>query len=94
MSYPGEPDKEKGNVMSFSSPERLKQFIQRLEKLEEEKAAVAEHIKETFAEAKGEGFDVPTLKKVLRLRKMKPEDVDEQENLLVTYMNALAQTGA
>lgn len=69
--------------------ERLKSFIERLENLEEEKREVGEQIKEVFAEAKGEGFDVKIMRQLLKLRKMKPHDRSEQEELLDVYKAAI-----
>lgn len=69
--------------------ERLKSFIERVEKLEEEKSEIQEQIKEVLGEAKGEGFDVKVIRQLLRLRKMKPHDRAEQEELLETYKAAI-----
>jgi uncharacterized protein (UPF0335 family) len=69
--------------------ERLKSFIERIERLEEEKRALAEDIKEVFSEAKGVGFDVRTMRQILKLRRMDQDDLDEQEALLDTYKRAL-----
>jgi uncharacterized protein (UPF0335 family) len=69
--------------------DRLKSFIERIERLEEEKRALAEDVKEVFAEAKGTGFDVKIMRQILKLRKMDKDDVDEQEALLDVYMRAL-----
>ena len=69
--------------------ERLRSFIERVERLEEEKSEVQEQIKEVLSEAKGEGFDVKILRQLLRLRKMKPHDRAEQEELLETYKAAI-----
>ncbi len=69
--------------------ERLRSFIERVEKLEEEKLEVQEQIKEVLGEAKGEGFDVKIIRQLIRLRKMKPHDRAEQEELLETYKAAL-----
>jgi uncharacterized protein (UPF0335 family) len=69
--------------------ERLRSFIERVEKLEEEKSEVQEQIKEVLGEAKGEGFDVKIIRQLLRLRKMKPHDRAEQEELLETYKAAI-----
>jgi uncharacterized protein (UPF0335 family) len=71
------------------SAEHLKQFIERLERLEEEKKNIAEDIKEVFAEAKGTGFDVKTIRQVLRIRKIEANEREEQEFLLDTYCRAL-----
>ena len=69
--------------------ERLKSFIERIERLEEEKKGIADDIKDVFAEAKGTGFDVKIMRQVLRLRKMEANDRQEQEELLDVYMRAL-----
>jgi uncharacterized protein (UPF0335 family) len=69
--------------------ERLKSFIERVERLEEEKRALAEDIKEVYAEAKGVGFDIKTMRQIVKIRRMDQEDIDEQEALLDTYKRAL-----
>jgi len=69
--------------------DRLKSFIERLENLEDEKRELAEQIKDVFAEAKGEGYDIKTMRSLLKLRKMKPHDRSEQEELLEVYKAAI-----
>ena len=69
--------------------DRLKSFIERIERLEEEKAALLADIKEIYSEAKGTGFDVQTMRKVISLRKMEENDRQEAEFLLDTYLSAL-----
>jgi uncharacterized protein (UPF0335 family) len=69
--------------------ERLKSFIERVERLEEEKRALAQDIKEVYAEAKGVGFDTKTMRQIVKLRKMDQDEVDEQEALLDVYKRAL-----
>ena len=71
------------------SSERLRSFIKRLEKLEEDKAAVGEDIKEVYAEAKGTGFDTKIIRKIISIRKMEVEQRREQEELLELYKAAL-----
>jgi uncharacterized protein (UPF0335 family) len=68
---------------------QLRSIIERIERLEEEKKEVAEQIKEVFAEAKGNGFDTKTLRKVITLRKKAQEERDEEEAMLDLYMHAL-----
>ena len=82
---------EKKRIMADSgvAAERLAGFIERLERLEDEKRDVADQIRDVFAEAKGEGFDVKTMRQVLKLRRMKPHDRSEQEELLEVYKAAL-----
>ncbi len=69
--------------------ERLRSFLERVERLEEEKSTIAGDIKEVFAEAKGEGYDTKTLRKVIRLRKMDRAKREEEEALLELYISAL-----
>ena len=69
--------------------ERLKSFIERIERLEEEKKALAEDIKEVFAEAKGVGFDVKTMRQIIKIRRLDQDELDEQEALLDVYKRAL-----
>ncbi len=69
--------------------DHLRVFIERIERLEEEKAALLADIREVYAEAKGTGFDVKTLRSVVRLRKQDNSERYEQQALLDTYMHAL-----
>jgi uncharacterized protein (UPF0335 family) len=69
--------------------DRLKSFIERIERLEEEKRALSEDIKEVFAEAKGTGFDTKIIRQILKIRKMDKDELDEQEALLDVYKRAL-----
>ncbi|MCP5322448.1 MAG: DUF2312 domain-containing protein [Candidatus Paracaedibacteraceae bacterium] len=67
----------------------LKNLIERIEKLEQEKANLAEHIREVYAEAKSSGFDTKVMRQVLKLRKMDLQEAQEQEELLDIYRAAL-----
>jgi uncharacterized protein (UPF0335 family) len=69
--------------------ERLRAFVERVERLEEEKAALVADIKEVYAEAKGVGFDVKILRKIIGLRKLDKSDRQEQEEVLAIYLRAL-----
>ena len=69
--------------------ERLRQFIERIERLEDEKKAMAADIRDVFAEAKAVGFDVKVMREVLKLRRMDKDDKDAREALLETYLHAL-----
>jgi uncharacterized protein (UPF0335 family) len=69
--------------------DRLKSFIERIERLEEERRALGNDIKEVYAEAKGTGFDAKIMRQVIRLRRMDKDDLDEQESLLDVYKRAL-----
>lgn len=69
--------------------DQLRSIIDRVERLEEEKKEVAEQIKEVFAEAKANGFDTKTLRKVISLRKKALEERQEEEAMLDLYLHAL-----
>lgn len=71
------------------SGQRLKAFIERIERLEEEKAGLAEDIKDIFAEAKGVGFDTKIIRKILKLRKMDAEKRREEDELVELYKAAI-----
>jgi uncharacterized protein (UPF0335 family) len=69
--------------------EQLRTFIERIERLEEEKKDVQEQIKEVFSEAKGVGFDARIMRQLLRLRRLRDADRSEQEELLEIYKTAI-----
>ena len=71
------------------SAEQLRLLIERIERLEEEKAGIGEDIKEVYGEAKATGFDVKIIRQIVRLRKLEKHQLDEQDALLDTYRNAL-----
>ena len=68
---------------------QLKSIIERVERLEEEKKEIAEQIKEVYAEAKANGFDAKTIRKVVSLRRKPTEEREEEEALLDLYLSAL-----
>lgn len=68
---------------------RLRSFVERIERLEEEKKEVADQIKEVFAELKGEGFDASAIRAILKRRKQDPDDIAEQEAIIDLYMSAI-----
>jgi uncharacterized protein (UPF0335 family) len=72
--------------------EQLRAFIERIERLEEEKKDVQEQMKEVFSEAKGSGFDVRIMRQLLRLRKLRDVDRSEQEELLEIYKTAIGMS--
>ncbi|MEQ8603349.1 MAG: DUF2312 domain-containing protein [Marivibrio sp.] len=76
-------------VSETPTGQRLRSFIERVERLEEEKKGLADDIKEVYAEAKAQGFDVKTMRKIVSLRKKDPDDRAEEDALLDTYMSAL-----
>ncbi len=73
--------------------DRLRAFIERIERLEEEKAALTADIREVYAEAKSTGFDTKALRTIIRMRKQDDHERMEQEALLATYMHALGMIG-
>ena len=87
----GQPE-AKGKVAGTGGPiarDQLRSIVERIERLEEEKQALADDIKEVYAEAKGSGFDTRIMRQVIRLRRMDKDDLDEQETLLDVYKRAL-----
>ncbi len=73
--------------------DQLKAFVERVERLEEEKKAISDDIRDVYAEAKGNGFDIKTLRVVVRLRKQDVNERKEQEAILETYLHALGMLG-
>ena len=69
--------------------DRLRLLIERIERLEEEKKAISDDIKDVFTEAKAVGYDAKIMKQIIRLRKMQPDDRREMETLLDLYKSAL-----
>ena len=74
-----------GNVAA----DQLRLFIERIERLEEEKKGIADDVKDVYAEAKATGYDTKTMRAIVRLRKMEKHTRDEMDALLETYRNAL-----
>ncbi len=85
-----------GNIKSAfdrTAKDQLKAFVERVERLEEEKKALADDIRDVFAEAKGNGFDVKALRTVIKLRRQDINERKEAEAILETYMAALGMLG-
>mgnify|MGYP003577939475 CR=1 FL=1 len=78
-------------VLNSTAQSQPKTIIERIERLEEDKAAVANDLKEVFAEAKGNGFDTKTLRKVVRWRKQDRAKRQEEEQLLDLYLSAIGE---
>ena len=79
------------DVLNSATQGRLRTIVERLERLEEDKQAIMADQKEVFAEAKGEGYDVKTLRKVLRIRKQDLAKRQEEEAILDLYLSALGE---
>ena len=77
------------NDVAGVAGDRLRSFIERIERLEEEKATLSEDIKEVYSEAKGTGFDVKIMRQIIRLRKMESGDRNEMEEILDVYKREL-----
>lgn len=86
MTAPGHNSKARVGGVAV---EQLRSTIQRVENLEEEKAALAADIRDVFTEAKGHGFDVAAIRKIIKLRKLDESEREEQETVLDTYKRAL-----
>ncbi len=71
--------------------ERLRSFVQRIERLEEDKAALGHDLREVYSEAKGEGFDTKVLRKLISLRKRDARERREEDELLELYLSALGE---
>ncbi|MGD9829168.1 MAG: DUF2312 domain-containing protein [Hyphomicrobiaceae bacterium] len=76
-------------TLQASAQNQLRQLVEKIERLEEEKAALAGDVRDVFNEAKSMGFDVKVLRQIIRLRKKSKTDRDEEEAILETYMHAL-----
>ena len=73
--------------------DHLRAFVERIERLEEEKKAISDDVRDVYAEAKANGFDVKALRSVVRLRKQDVDERKEQEAILETYLHALGMLG-
>lgn len=72
-----------------NSNEQLKSIVERIERLEEDKKAISDDIRDVYAESKGNGFDVKALRTIVRMRKQDTVEREQQEALLESYMHAL-----
>jgi len=79
--------------MANTTDDRLRLLIERIERLEEEKKGIAEDVRDVYAEAKAVGYDAPTMRKVIKLRKQQPDERSEAAVLLETYASALGMQG-
>ncbi len=91
---PASAAEEKEQASTRFAKDQLKAFVERIEKLEEEKKDVSDDIRNVYAEAKANGFDVKALRQIVKLRKIEPTEREEQDAILETYMNALGRLKA
>ena len=82
-------DTTEGNTVGGIPADHLRSYVERIERLEEEKAALAADIKDVYSEAKSSGFDSKILRQIIRLRKKEKEELQEEEHLLELYRAAL-----
>jgi len=87
-AFPNDNDQAKDDEQGVAG-KRLKSFLERIERLEEEKSALADDIKEVYAEAKGVGFEAKIMRRIIKLRKMDIEKRREEDELLNLYMSAI-----
>ena len=80
---------EKEQPATRFAKDQLKAFVERIERLEEEKKATSDDIRDVYAEAKGTGFDTRALRTIVRMRKMDTDERREQQEVLDTYLHAL-----
>ena len=91
MSDVTDQDQEQDTDVGGIAADRLRSIIERVERLEEERKALADDIKDIFGEAKSAGFDVKVIRQIIRQRKQEPAEVEEQETLLDLYRRALGR---
>lgn len=84
-------DNAHGDVLNQAAQGQLKSIIERIERLEQEKAEIAEQIKEVYAESKGNGFDAKAIRKVIRLRKIDRAKRAEEDAILDLYLSAIGE---
>ena len=89
LRAPMADDASHADILNQTAQGQLKSIIERIERLEQEKSEIAEQIKEVFAEAKGNGFDVKILRKVIRIRKQDAAKRQEEDAILDLYLSAL-----
>jgi uncharacterized protein (UPF0335 family) len=85
----GHAEASGGGDIGGITADQLRSYIERIERLEEEKANIANDIKEVYAEAKGNGFDAKIMRKVVALRKKEPNELAEEEEILALYRAAV-----
>ena len=85
--------KEQDQPATRFAKDHLKAFVERIERLEEEKKTIADDVRDVYAEAKATGFDVKALRAIVRLRKVDTDERKEHEAILETYLHALGMLG-
>jgi len=85
----GSMSKEQSTMLNNVAAEQLKLLLERIERLEEEKKGISDDIKDVYLEGKATGYDAAIMRQIVRLRKMKPNDRQEMEAILQSYLSAL-----
>jgi uncharacterized protein (UPF0335 family) len=88
-----EKDDSESHKTRFAK-DQLKAFVERIERLEEEKKTISDDIRDVYAESKANGFDVKALRQIVKLRKQDTNERNEQQAILETYMHALGMLAA
>ena len=86
------PDLDGGDNAEAIAKDQLRAFVERIERMEEEKSAIATDIREIYAEAKGNGFDTKVLRQVVKIRKQDRSEYMEQQSILDLYLSALGMS--
>ena len=89
MSVAAAAEESTEHVATRFAKDQLRAFVERIERLEEEKKTISDDIRDVYAEAKGNGYDVKALRQVIRLRKQDKDERAEMEAILDTYLHAL-----
>jgi uncharacterized protein (UPF0335 family) len=89
-----EPQSAPETATTRFAKDQLKAFVERIERLEEEKKTISDDIRDVYAESKANGFDVKALRAVIRLRKQDAQERNEQQMILDTYLHALGMLSA
>lgn len=86
-------DEEDSHIRQVNASEKLCEIVERIEEIEQQKADVAAALKEVYNEAKCEGFDTKILRQVIRMRKMEQHEIEQEQNILGLYLQALGMLG-
>ena len=93
-TQPDRPASDTSSIVGGIAADQLRSIVERIERLSEEKATLAEDIKEVLAEARGNGFDAAIIRKIIAMRKRDRAELDEEESILEIYMRALGMLPA
>lgn len=86
-------DEENSHIRQINASEKLCEIVERIEEIEQQKADIAAVLKEVYNEAKREGFDTKIIRQVIRMRKMKQHEIEQEQNILGLYLQALGMLG-